>query len=150
MRKYAVLAASVVMQMALGGVYAWSTFVPALRDGHALSGAQAGLIFGTTIAAFTVTMLLAGRWLERVGPRRLAMAGGAFYGAGYLIAGHSSGEWPSLWLGIGLVSGIGIALGYVCPLTTCVLWFTERKGLVRGWAVAGFGGGASGMSKVAE
>lgn len=150
MRRYAILAASVVMQMALGGVYAWSTFVPALRGAHALSGAQAGFIFGTTIAAFTATMLLAGRWLERVGPRWLAMAGGAFYGAGYLIAGHSSGDWQSLWLGIGLVSGIGIALGYVCPLTTCVRWFPEQKGLVTGLAVAGFGGGAIVLSEIAE
>lgn len=150
MRQYIVLAASVLMQMALGGVYAWSTFVPALRDGYALSGAQAGLIFGTTIAAFTLAMLVAGRWLERIGPRRMAMAGGALYGAGYLLAGHSSGEWPALWLGIGLVSGVGVALGYVCPLTTCVRWFPDRKGIVTGLAVAGFGGGAIVLSEVAE
>jgi OFA family oxalate/formate antiporter-like MFS transporter len=149
-RRYAILVASVLMQLALGGVYAWSTFVPALRVDHALSGTQAGLIFGTTIAVFTVTMLLAGRRLERIGPRRMAMAGGVCYGGGYLIAGLTSGEWTMLWLGIGLVSGVGIGMGYVCPLTTCVRWFPERKGFVTGLAVAGFGGGAIVLSEAAE
>lgn len=148
--RYTILAASIVMQMALGGVYAWSTFVPALRNHHALSGAQAGLIFGTTIAVFTVMMLLAGRWLEKTGPRRLALAGAGLYGSGYLVAGYSSGAWPWLWLGIGVISGLGIGLGYVCPLTTCVRWFPDRKGMVTGLAVAGFGGGAIVLSEVAE
>lgn len=150
MQRYWILAASIVMQMALGGVYAWSTFVPQLRAEHALSGAQAGLIFGTTIAVFTVTMLLAGRKLEQIGPRRMAIAGALCYGSGYLIAGYSTGDWPWLWLGIGVVSGLGIGLGYVCPLTTCVRWFPDRKGMVTGLAVAGFGGGAIVLSEVAE
>jgi OFA family oxalate/formate antiporter-like MFS transporter len=53
-------------------------------------------------------------------------------------------------LGIGLLSGIGIGLGYVCPLTACVRWFPARKGLVTGIAVAGFGGGAIILAEVAE
>jgi OFA family oxalate/formate antiporter-like MFS transporter len=145
-----VLIASVLMQLALGGVYAWSAFVPALREHHALAGWQAGLIFGTSIAVFTLTMVAAGRKLDAVGPRRMALAGALFYGAGYFYAGHSNGEWPALWLGIGLLSGIGIGLGYVCPLTACVRWFPARKGLVTGIAVAGFGGGAIVLAEVAE
>ncbi|HMO03746.1 MAG TPA: MFS transporter [Kiritimatiellia bacterium] len=145
-----VVIASVLMQLALGGVYAWSAFVPALREHHALAGWQAGLIFGTSIAAFTLTMVAAGRHLDRVGPRRMALAGALFYGAGYYVAGASDGEWPSLWMGIGLLSGVGIGLGYVCPLTACVRWFPARKGLVTGIAVAGFGGGAIILAEVAE
>lgn len=145
-----VVIASVLMQLALGGVYAWSAFVPALREHHALAGWQAGLIFGTSIAAFTLTMVAAGRKLDKIGPRRMALAGAFFYGAGYYFAGSSGGEWPALWLGIGVLSGVGIGLGYVCPLTACVRWFPERKGLVTGIAVAGFGGGAIILAEVAE
>ena len=145
-----VVIASVLMQLALGGVYAWSAFVPALREQHALAGWQAGLIFGTSIAVFTLTMVVAGRKLDRVGPRRMALAGALFYGGGYYLAGSSGGEWPALWLGIGVLSGVGIGLGYVCPLTACVRWFPERKGLVTGIAVAGFGGGAIILAEVAE
>ena len=150
MPRHVILIASVIMQMALGGVYAWSTFVPELRSGYGLTGWQAGLIFGSTIAVFTVTMLAAGRWLERVGPRPVALLGAVIYGAGYWVAGSSSGSWPWLWLGIGVVSGLGIGLGYVCPLTTCVRWYPERKGMVTGYAVAGFGGGAIVLAEVAE
>lgn len=145
-----VVIASVLMQLALGGVYAWSAFVPALREHHALTGWQAGLIFGTSIAAFTLTMVAAGRRLDTVGPRRMALAGAFFYGAGYYFAGSSGGGWLALWLGIGVLSGVGIGLGYVCPLTACVRWFPERKGLVTGIAVAGFGGGAIILAEVAE
>jgi OFA family oxalate/formate antiporter-like MFS transporter len=145
-----VVIASVLMQLALGGVYAWSAFVPALREHHALAGWQAGLIFGTSIAAFTLTMVVAGRKLDTIGPRRMALAGALFYGAGYYFAGSSGGQWQALWLGIGVLSGVGIGLGYVCPLTACVRWFPQRKGLVTGIAVAGFGGGAIILAEVAE
>ncbi len=150
MRRYVILAASVVMQLTLGGVYAWSAFIPPLRDEHGLTGWQAGLIFGTTIATFTVSLFLAGRVLEKVGPRRMGMAGGVIYGLGYLVAGYSTGAWPMVWLGIGLMTGIGIGLGYVCPLTTCVRWFPNQKGLVTGIAVAGFGGGAIVLAELVE
>ena len=150
MRRYLILVASVLMQITLGGVYAWSAFIPPLRTEQGLTGWQAGLIFGTTIATFTISMFLAGRVLEKMGPRKMGMAGGLVYGAGYLLAGYSSGAWPMLWLGIGLVSGAGIGLGYVCPLTTCVRWFPNHKGLVTGIAVAGFGGGAILLAEVVE
>ncbi|HMP72336.1 MAG TPA: MFS transporter [Kiritimatiellia bacterium] len=146
----AILIASVLMQLALGGVYAWSAFVPALREHHALDGWQAGLIFGTSIAVFTLTMVVSGKYLERVGPRRMALGGALLYGAGYYLAGSSGGSWTSLWLGIGVLSGIGIGLGYVCPLTVCVRWYPRHKGLVTGIAVAGFGGGAIILAQIAE
>ncbi len=145
-----VLVASVLMQLALGGVYAWSAFVPALREHHALAGWQAGLIFGTAIAVFTITMVAAGRRLDRIGPRTMSLGGALMYGAGYYIAGWYGDSWLGLWLGIGLISGIGIGLGYVCPLTASVRWFPARKGLVTGIAVAGFGGGAILLAEVAE
>ncbi len=150
MQRILILLASVGIQLALGGVYAWSAFVPALRADHELTGWQAGLIFGTTISVFTITMLLAGRRLDRVGPRRMAMLAALVYGGGYLLAGSTSGEWPWLWLGIGVFTGIGIGMGYVCPLTTCVRWYPDRKGMVTGIAVAGFGGGAMILAEVVE
>lgn len=150
MNRVIILLASVLMQLSLGGVYAWSAFVPPLREDHALTGWQAGLIFGTTIAVFTITLFLAGRRLDKIGPRWMGIAGGLVYGTGYLLAGYSSGDWPALWLGIGVLTGIGIGLGYVCPLTTCVRWFPNHKGLVTGIAVAGFGGGAIVLAELVE
>lgn len=150
MRRYVVLAASVVIQVCLGGLYAWSSFVPSLRESYGLTTAQTQLIFGVLIAVFTLTMVPAGRLLERRGPRPLVIAGGLLFGAGYLIASFSGGSFWLLLLGIGIVAGIGTGCGYVCPLTTGMRWFPDHKGLVTGLAVAGFGAGAILLSTLTE
>jgi OFA family oxalate/formate antiporter-like MFS transporter len=148
--KYGILLASVVMQTCLGGLYAWTSFVPALTSSHGLSTAQTQVIFGALIAVFTVAMVFAGRLLERWGPRLVAGTGSLLLGLGYLIASFSGGEFSILLLGIGVVAGVGTGFGYVCPLATCMKWFPTHKGLVTGIAVAGFGGGAVLLSALAE
>lgn len=148
--KYVVLAASVVTQVCLGGLYAWSSFVPALQRSHNLSTAQTQLIFGILIAVFTLVMVFAGRLLERRDARLVASVGGLLFGAGYVIASFSNGSFAVLLLGISVVAGAGTGFGYVCPLTTCIKWFPSHKGLVTGIAVAGFGGGAILLSTLAE
>ncbi|MHB1462074.1 MAG: OFA family MFS transporter [Armatimonadota bacterium] len=142
LRRYSVLAASITIQLCLGGVYAWSVFVTPLRTDYGLSTAQTQLIFGVMFAVFTMVMVFAGRWQENRGPRLVAAAGGLVFGCGYLLASMSGGSYPLILLGVGVIGGAGIGLCYVCPLATCVKWFPQSKGLVTGLAVAGFGGGA--------
>ncbi len=148
--RYAVLAASLLIQVCLGGLYAWSSFVPALRDGYGLSSAQTQVVFGLLIAVFTVAMVPAGRVLPRRGPKLLTLAGGMLFGAGYVLASFSGGTYALLLLGIGVLAGIGTGLGYVCPLATGVRWFPRHKGLVTGLSVAGFGAGAVLLSTLTE
>lgn len=150
MKKWIVLAAGVVSQTALGGIYAWSTFVPHLKEGYGLTGAQSGLIFGIMIAAFTLATIPAGRVLIRFGPRITAGTGAILFAGGYIIASFSGGSYPVLLAGLGLTAGVGIGFGYVCPLTIGMKWFPNRKGLVTGVAVAGFGLGAVLLSGIAE
>ena len=150
MRKYVVLTASVVMQLCLGGTYAWSAFVPALMDRYGLSSAQTQTIFGCTIAAMSLSMVVSGRLQERHGPRLVAVIGALLYAGGYLLASASAGQYTLLLLGIGLLAGTGIGFAYVCPLATCIKWFPERKGLITGVAVAGYGAGAIVLSALAE
>ncbi|AKJ63375.1 MFS transporter [Kiritimatiella glycovorans] len=149
-KKYLVLVGSLIIQACLGGVYAWSTFVPPLIADYGLSPVQTQLIFGTTIIVFTVAMIFAGRAQSRTGPRPVAAAGGLMFGAGYAYAAFSGGGFAHILLGIGVLSGIGIGMGYVCPLATCVKWFPEHKGLVTGVSVAAFGCGAIVLSSMAE
>ena len=149
MRKYAVLTASVVIQMCLGGIYAWSAFVPALSGKYGLTGTQTQTIFGAVVAMLALSMLLSGRLQDRWGPRPVAMIGAGLYAGGYLLAGHSGGTYPLLLLGIGLIAGTGIGFAYICPLATCIKWFPERKGLITGVAVAGYGAGAIVLSALA-
>lgn len=150
MKRYIILIASLVMQLCLGGLYAWSAFVPGLADGYGMSQTQTQLIFGLTIASFTIAMVWAGRLQDRHGPRPIAITGGILFGLGYLLASFSAGAFVFLLIGIGIIAGAGIGFGYVCPLATCVKWFPEHKGLVTGLAVAGFGAGAIVLSAVAR
>ena len=100
-------------------------------------------IFSAGLAAFAVVMVLAGRMMPKFGPRALAIAGGVVLGAGYILAGLVAGKsFALLLLCIGLVGGAGIGLAYVVPISVGIKWFPDKKGMVSGLAVAGFGFGA--------
>ncbi len=148
--KYIVLVSSILIQMCLGGLYAWSTFVPSLRTDYHLTTAQTQIIFGLMIATFTIIMNFAGRMQERWGPRPVVIICGVLFFLGYLIASVSNGQFWVLLLGIGIVAGAATGFGYVCPLATCMKWFPSRKGLVTGLSVGGFGGGAILLSWVVD
>ncbi len=150
MKKWMVLLAGISLQAILGGVYAWSAFVPSLVAQHGLTNREGGLIFGVTIAVFTIAMVPAGRLLQAFGPRVTAGIGALLFAAGYLVASFSGGRFPVILVGIGCLTGIGIGAGYVCPLTVTMKWFPNNKGLVTGMAVAGFGGGAVLLSALVQ
>ncbi|AQQ08761.1 putative MFS-type transporter YhjX [Sedimentisphaera cyanobacteriorum] len=150
MKKLIVLIAGVLMQSVLGGVYAWSVFIPSLTSDYGQSNGQASLIFGINIAVFTVVMIPAGRLLGRFSPRKIAFTGALLFSIGYLTASFSGGNFAVILGGIGIVAGAGIGAGYVCPLTVGMKWFPNNKGLVTGVVVAGFGGGAIALSSLSE
>jgi OFA family oxalate/formate antiporter-like MFS transporter len=142
-----ILLAAVVMQMCLGATYSWAVYVQPLR-------ALTGLLQGTVQLPFTVfyfvfpaTMMGAGTLLPIMGPRRCALAGGLLFGGGWLLAGLGEGHFGLTVAGIGVLGGLGVGLAYIVPIATCIQWFPQRKGLVTGIAVAGFGGGAALVSK---
>lgn len=139
-----------VLQLCLGSVYAWSWFQKPLTEGYGWSNAQVAWAFSLAIGFLGLAAAAGGVALPRFGPRTLAMAGSLLFGAGHLLAAlalhlHSL---PLLWLGYGVVGGIGLGLGYVTPVATAARWFPDRKGLVTGMVVMGFGFGALLMSKV--
>lgn len=140
-----VVVGAIMIQLALGAIYAWSVFTARLTDPagvYAFSASQAAWVFSMGLATFAIVMVLAGRILPRTGPRMLSMAGGLLLGAGYVIGGFfGESFWVQLFA-IGILSGTGIGLAYVVPIAVCVKWFPDKKGLITGVAVAGFGLGA--------
>jgi MFS family permease len=143
---------AIMIQLALGAIYAWSVFTARLTDPagvYAFSASQAAWVFSMGLATFAIVMVLAGRILPRTGPRMLSMAGGLLLGAGYVIGGFfGESFWVQLFA-IGILSGTGIGLAYVVPIAVCVKWFPDKKGLITGIAVAGFGFGATIWVKMA-
>jgi len=148
--RWIVLAAGCAIQCVLGGIYAWSIFTPYLIADYSLNSGQCGLIFGLSILVFTSVMIFSGWFVTHRGARYTALIGAFLYMAGYVTASFSGGSFTLLLFAVGVVAGAGIGFGYVCPLTAGMKWFPNRKGLVTGVAVAGFGGGAILLTAVAE
>ena len=143
-----VVVAAILIQLCLGALYAWSVFTPKLTlpvaDGgeFGFSKTQTQVIFSVCVAVFAIVMVLAGRWQAKSGPRIVAFTGGIVFGAGYILAGLFGKSFTTQVIFIGLVGGTGIGLTYVCPVAVGMKWFPDKKGLITGLAVAGFGFGA--------
>lgn len=148
-RRGFVVFGAILIQLSLGAIYAWSVFTPSLIDAG-WSKTQTQIVFAAGLATFAIVMVFAGRNLGKVGPRRMAIAGGITLGFGYAIG--SIGGGASFWivlLGVGFVGGAGIGLAYVVPIAVGMRWFPDHKGMITGLAVAGFGFGALGWIKIA-
>ncbi len=142
MKKALILISSVFIQMVLGGVYAWSTLGKPLRDLYGLTSLETEMIYGLSIAVFTITMVFSGRLIKKTGPLPLAIVSSLLYFAAFFFASQSGGAFAVLLPCLGIVMGLAIGFGYVTPLTTAVRWFPRHKGLVTGIAVFGFGAGS--------
>jgi len=144
------LIAGVLLQACLGGIYAWSVFVPPLRLAFEYTAAQTQIVFGVTIMVFTSSMLVAGRGVDRYGPRPMAFLSAIFIFAGYLTMSIFGGSFAGLLIGMGVLNGLAIGCGYLCAISTGMKWYPNRKGLITGLMVAGYGGGAILLSAIAE
>jgi len=142
MNRWLIVVGAILIQLCLGAIYAWSVFTPALKDAG-WTKAQTQAPFFTGLAFFAIVMVFAGRLMPKIGPRKLAVLGGIVLGLGYALAGLVGGTsfWPLVIL-IGVVAGSGIGLAYVVPIAVGMRWFPDKKGLITGLAVAGFGFGA--------
>lgn len=142
MNRGLVVLGAILIQLALGAIYAWSVFTPPLVA-EGWSKADTQWVFAIGLASFAFFMVFAGKKLASWGPQRLAIIGGVVLGLGYLLAGIMGGTsfWALLIL-VGLVGGAGIGFAYVVPIAVGMRWFPDKKGMITGLAVAGFGFGA--------
>ena len=142
-RRWLVVVGAILVQLALGSLYAWSVFTDYLRlPPYDFTATQTQAIFSVGLATFAVMMIFSGRLMARVGPQRVALAGGLILGLGYVLAGIFGTTFLADVLLIGVVGGAGIGLAYVTPIAVGMRWFPDKKGLITGLAVAGFGLGA--------
>src|SRR5712664_3843876 len=139
--RWTIAIAGVFLQVALGAVYAWSVFRVPLAKQFGWSISEITLTFTISIFVLGFAAFFGGLWLNRKGPRIVALTGGVLYGLGVFLASFTHRlSW--LYLTYGVVGGIGLGLGYIVPVTVLVKWFPDRRGLITGIAVGGFGAGA--------
>ena len=144
--------ASVAIHLCIGSVYAWSIYNPPLTRLFGVVTPAADdwnlqsvtWIFSVAIVFLGLSAAFAGRWLEKVGPRKVGTVAAVCWGGGYLIGslGIMTHQLWLLYLGYGVIGGCGLGLGYVSPVSTLIRWFPDRRGMATGMAIMGFGGGA--------
>src|SRR5271163_4794887 len=141
--------AALAIHLSIGQVYSFSVFKNPLLALHAADGSawdlkQVGYIFSIAIAFLGISAALFGAWLEKAGPRRAMFYSAICFGLGFVIAsfGASSHQLWLIYLGYGVIGGIGLGLGYISPVSTLIKWFPDRPGMATGMAIMGFGGGA--------
>jgi OFA family oxalate/formate antiporter-like MFS transporter len=138
-----VVVGAILIQLSLGAIYAWSVYTKLLVEAG-WSRAETQMVFSAGLALFAIVMVMAGRMMPKVGPRVLAFAGGIVLGLGYILAGLFGAEnFTTTFIFVGIMGGSGIGLGYVVPIAVGMRWYPDKKGLITGLAVAGFGFGAT-------
>src|SRR5580698_4962523 len=134
--------AGVLLQMALGAVYAWSVFRVPLAKQFNWTISEVTLTFTIAIMVLGFAAFFGGLWVKHAGPRVVAMTGGALYGLGVFLASFSNlGLWW-LYMSYGVIGGIGLGFAYIVPVYVLLRWFPDKRGLMTGVAVGGFGAGA--------
>ena len=155
--------AALMIHLSIGMIYGFSIFWPELTK---LVGTECGAdvsfferifitscdwmrsdvvwTFAIAIVFLGLSAALFGHWLEKAGPRKAGVAAAIFWGGGLMVTslGVSLHQLWLIWLGAGVIGGIGLGLGYISPVSTLIKWFPDRRGLATGMAIMGFGGGA--------
>jgi OFA family oxalate/formate antiporter-like MFS transporter len=147
--RWVIAVAGVLMQVALGAVYAWSVFRIPLSRAYGWTVSETTVAFELAILVLGVAAFLGGLWMRHSGPRPVALVGAILYGFGTMLAGWSHCL-PMLYLSYGVIAGAGLGLGYIVPVATLIRWFPDKRGLITGIAVAGFGSGALIVAPIAE
>ena len=152
--RWSLVAAALLLQFSIGAVYAWSVFSKALNlaEPFHLSKMEGALPFEVAIGMIFIGSYVGGRLQDERGPRKVALLGGVIYGAGVILASfaHSHDQLWLLVLGYGVIGGFGLGFAYIVPIAMLQKWFPDKRGLITGLAVGGFGFGAVLTSPIAQ
>jgi MFS transporter, OFA family, oxalate/formate antiporter len=132
-----------IIMLCLGSVYSWSVFVTPLTAhfkslGQTVTASDVLLPFSIFLATFAIAMVFSGKYIEKYGPRKMAMLGGVICGLGWLLASTANSV-QMLYPTYGIIGGLGVGIAYGCPVAVSARWFPDKRGLAVGLTVLGFG-----------
>ena len=148
MNRWLAVVGGVSMNLALGSLYAWSVFVSPLEAEFGWSRTQTSWVFTIAIVTFAVSTVFAGRIQDVRGPRICAATGATLVGLGFILGSFTT-SLAYLYVAFGFVVGLGNGFGYATPIPVGSKWFPDKRGLVIGLMVAGYGGGSAIFAPVA-
>lgn len=136
--------AALAVHLCIGQAYATSVYKNSLVQHFDTTQTAIGIVFSIAIVMLGLSAAIGGTWVERNGPRKAMFVSASFWTAGFLVGalGITTGQLWLLYLGYGVLGGIGLGIGYISPVSTLIKWFPDRPGLATGLAIMGFGGGA--------
>ena len=150
-KRWFIAGAAVIMQLCFGTVHAWSVYKKPLILSYGWSEISTQAVYMVMMGFFGLSSIFVGELIDKKGPRFVSTLGGILFGIGTLIAGLAA-EMGNIWLlyfGYGLLGGLGCCLGYVTPISSLIKWFPDKRGLMSGLAVMGFGAGSFFMGMIA-
>jgi MFS transporter, OFA family, oxalate/formate antiporter len=139
--RWLVVFGAVLLQICIGSIYSWSLFNYPLMNKFGWQESQVVFTFSIIVFVFAFSTIFSGKFQDKFGPRLVATIGGLLYGIGLMLSSTATSI-IQLYIYYGIIAGIGVGFVYVCPLTTCVKWFPEKKGFITGIAVGAFGLGS--------
>jgi len=138
-----------LMNLALGSLYAWSVFVAPLEKEFGWTRAQTSWVFTIAVVCFAVTFVIAGQIQDRKGPRICAALGGLLVSSGFFLASQTT-SLMTLYIFFGVIVGVGNGFGYATPTPVGSKWFPDKRGLIIGLMVGGYGAGSAIIAPLAE
>jgi len=139
--RWIVVIGAIMIQLALGTIYSWGTLTQFVSPYVSEIEEVTVYIFGVGLLSFAITMIFAGKLQQKYGPRNIAILGGLLMGGGVILSSFMT-TFIGLLITYGIIFGMGIGFGYVCPIASASKWFPDKKGFINGIAVAGFGAGS--------
>jgi len=152
--RWLLIISGIIINLALGSIYAWSIFVAPLAAyfthtlGQTVTASEVLLPFWIFLVSFAITMPFAGKYIDTVGPRIVAVIGGTLTGMGWLLASAATSI-EVLYVVYGVVGGVGVGIAYGVPLAVAGRWFPDRRGIAMGLTLLGFGVSALLMAGIA-
>ncbi|QNO13727.1 OFA family MFS transporter [Alkalicella caledoniensis] len=140
-QRWMILLGTVLLQFSIGAIYSWSLFNQPLAEKFGWQESEIVFTFGITVFMFAFATLFSGPLQDKIGPKIVASIGGILYGTGLYLTSTAT-TLLQLYLYYGVVVGLGVGFVYVCPLTTCLKWFPDRKGFITGVSLGAFGTGS--------
>jgi len=136
--------AALAIHLCIGQAYATSVYKLSLVEHFDTSLTAVGFVFSIAIVMLGLSAAVFGTWVDTGGPRRAMVVAALCWSVGFLVgaAGIATGQLWLLYLGYGVIGGIGLGIGYISPVSTLIKWFPDHPGLATGMAIMGFGGGA--------